>query len=168
LNDAIVSIDDIYNDLAPGFPMRYDFLDDSLRKLYEKEQIQARIFSVFSLISILLACLGIFGLAMYAFQQRQKELGIRKILGATVTQIIRLISNEFVILVLIATIIAIPLIWYFMSDWLGNFAYRIKLLEYWYAFVIGGGITILIAVLTVAFKTYNAAILNPTESIRNE
>lgn len=168
LKDGLLFIDKTFSELSPGFPMSYEFLDDSLRELYEKEQQQARVFSAFSTLSIFLACLGIFGLAAYAAQQRQKELGIRKVLGATAQQIIGLISKEFVLLVLIASCIAIPVVWYFIRKWLGGYAYRIEILDHWYVFVIGGIATILIALVTVSVKTYRAAVSDPTESIRNE
>lgn len=168
MKESLLFIDQTFSEIAPGYPMAYQFLDDSLSALYEKEQQQARVFSSFSTLSILLACLGIFGLAAYASQQRQKELGIRKVLGATAKQIIGLISKEFVWLVLIASCIAIPVVWLFIQKWLGGYAYRIEVLDYWYMFLIGGATTILIALVTVSIKTYRAAISDPTESIRNE
>ena len=143
-------------------------LDESLAQLYDNELKQARIFSVFSAISVFLACLGIFGLAAYSAQRRQKELGIRKVLGATARQIIGLISKEFVVLVLIAMLVAIPVVWLFIQSWLGGYAYRIELLTHWYVFLAGGIISVLIALITVTFKTYHAAVSAPTESIRNE
>ena len=166
--DQLVWIDQTFSELAPGFPMSYQFLDDRIGDLYEKETQQVRIFSAFSSLSIFLACLGIFGLAAYAAQQRQKELGIRKVLGATAKQLIGLISKEFITLVMIATLIAIPAGWYFIHQWLGNFAYRIVILDYWYVFLAGGSVTVLIALATVGIKTYRAAVSDPTESIRNE
>lgn len=168
IKSAILAIDDIYTEMVPGYPLRYDFLDDSLERLYAEEEKQERLFSVFSFLSILLACLGIFGLAAYAAQQRQKELGIRKVLGATVRQIIALVSREFVWMVLIASLIAIPASWYFIAGWLENYAYQIKLSEHLYVFIGGGIITVIIALITVTIKTYGAAISDPTESIRNE
>ncbi|MEP1033392.1 ABC transporter permease [Ekhidna sp.] len=168
MKDGLLFIDKTFEELAPGFPMSYEFLDDSLSDLYEREQQQAKVFSAFSALSIFLACLGIFGLAAYASQQRQKELGIRKVLGATAQQIISLISREFVWLVLVASCIAIPVVWYFMQKWLGGYAYRIEVIDHWYVFAIGGMTTVLIALITVSVKTYRAAISDPTESIRNE
>ena len=168
LKDAIISIDEIYRELSPGFPLQYDFLDDQLVKLYEDEQVQAKLFSVFSGISIFLACLGIFGLAAYASQRRQKELGIRKILGANIIELLSLISREFIILVGLASIVALPVCIYFMNQWLDSFAYRIQMIDFWYVFFLGGIIAVLIALLTVILKTRQSAIANPTESIRNE
>ena len=168
MKDGLLFIDQTFTGIAPEYPMSYQFLDDSLKDLYEKEQQQARVFTTFSALSIFLACLGIFGLATYAAQQRQKELGIRKVLGATARQIIGLISREFVLLVLIASIIALPTVGYFIQEWLGGYAYRIQILDHWYIFLFGGGVTILIALATVSIKTFRAAISDPTESIRNE
>lgn len=168
LKEAMIVIDETYRELSPGFPLQYDFLDDSLERLYEEEQKQAHLFSAFSGISIFLACLGIFGLAAYSAQQRQKELGIRKVLGATVQQIISLISKEFVLLVVVATVLAIPAAWYFISNWLKDYAYQIDLWSHWYVFVAGGIVTVIIALITVSIKTYKAAISDPTDSIRNE
>ncbi len=168
LKNAIISIDEIYRELSPGFPLQYDFLDDKLARLYEEERIQARLFSVFSGISIFLACLGIFGLAAYASQRRQKELGIRKILGANIIELLSLISKEFLLLVGLASIVAFPVCFYFMNNWLKAFAYRIQVMDFWYIFILGGILAVLIALVTVILKTRQSAIANPTESIRNE
>ncbi len=168
IQETILFIEDVFKELSPEYPLSYDFLDDRIGRLYEQEQKQARVFTAFSGISILLACLGIFGLAAYSAQQRQKELGIRKVLGATPTQIIRLISREFLLLVAIAVVVATPVAWYFMEGWLGDFAYRIRMTEYWYIFLVGGAAAIGIALVTVSLKTFQAAISDPTQSIRNE
>ena len=168
ISNTLLFIDEKYREVAPNFPMSYQFLDQNLANLYENELKQAKVFSVFSGISILLACLGIFGLAAYSAQQRQKELGIRKVLGASPFQIINLISKEFVLLVVIATALASPSVWYFIKSWLGNFAYRIEIPDYWYVFIVGGLAAIFIALLTITVKTYRAAVSDPTQSIRNE
>ncbi len=168
IGNTLLFIDEKYKEVSPNYPISYRFLDESLAQLYEDEKKQAKVFIAFSGISILLACLGIFGLAAYTAQQRQKELGIRKVLGATPQQIINLISKDFVILVAIATVIASPTVWYFIKNWLGNFAYRIELPDYWYTFLLGGIIAVVIALLTIIVKTYRAAVADPTQSIRNE
>ncbi len=168
ISSTLLFIDEKYQEVSPNFPISYRFLDQSLEQLYEDEKKQAKVFTAFSGISILLACLGIFGLAAYTAQQRQKELGIRKVLGATPRQIINLISKDFVILVAIATVVASPTVWYFIKNWLGNFAYRIDLPDYWYVFLLGGLIAVVIALLTIIVKTYRAAVADPTQSIRNE
>ncbi|MEM9324106.1 MAG: ABC transporter permease [Bacteroidota bacterium] len=168
LRETLAFIEDVHKELSPAYPLEYEFLDDRLARLYEQEQQQARVFTAFSGISILLACLGIFGLAAYSAQRRQKELGIRKVLGASVSQIIELISREFLMLVIIATVLALPAVWYFISNWLKDFAYRILILDYWYAFLLGGIAATAIALFTVTLKTFQSAAANPTESIRNE
>ncbi len=168
VTEQLSFLEETYNALVPDFPMSYQFLDDRLGRLYEKEQQQTRIFATFSGLSIFLACLGIFGLAAYAIHRRQKELGIRKVLGATARQIITLISREFVMLVALASIVAIPLAVYFLKGWLDGYAYRIMIGDHWYDFVLAGIATAAIALVTVILKTYEAAISNPIESIRDE
>lgn len=167
LHESLTYVGQVYEELVPDFPITYEFLDDQLGQLYANEQKQARVFSVFAMISVFLAGLGIFGLAAYASLLRQKELGIRKVLGASPTQIIRLISKDFVILVLIGGIIALPAAWYFIQQWLGEFPHRIQLGNHWLDFVLGMVSALIIAVLTVSVKTYQAAVSNPTESINH-
>ena len=168
LSSTLNKIEDIFSDFSPNYPISYEFQDDALARHYETETKQAKLFTLFSSISILLACMGIFGLAAYAAEQRQKELGIRKILGATFQQVILLISREFIILVSIASLIAIPLSWYFMESWLSDFAYRIQLINNVGIFILGGILTAAIAFVTISVKTFRAAVSNPTESIRYE
>ena len=168
ISNTLLFIDEQYREISPDYPISYTFLDQGLERLYEDQQKQAKVFTAFSGISILLACLGIFGLAAYSAQQRQKELGIRKVLGATPKQIIKLISKEFVVLVLIATVVASPSVYYFIESWLESFAYRISIPGYWYVFLVGGLMAIVTALLTVFVKTYRAAVSDPIQSIRNE
>lgn len=161
-------IENMFNKHSPDYPITYQFHDEGLNQLYEDEAKQASIFSMFSGISIFLACMGIFGLAAYAAEQRQKELGIRKILGASVQQVILIISKEFITLVVIAAIVAMPLTWIFMENWLHDFAYRIGLAENWMVFIVGSLVAGIIAFLTIALKTYKTAASNPTDCIRYE
>ena len=168
LHENIQFIEEVYRDLVPDYPMTYHFLDEQLGQLYANEQKQARVFTVFAMISVFLACLGIFGLVAYASLLRQKELGIRKVLGATPSQIIRLISRDFVILVLLGGLVAIPAAWYFMQQWLGEFPHRIDLVSHWLEFVLALLAALFIAIITVSAKTYQAAIANPTESISQQ
>ena len=168
LSDAIATVNNSWSELSPDYPITYDFLDDSIDRLYEHEAKQSRVFSVFAAISIFLACMGVFGLATYAARQRQKELGIRKVLGASAQQIIGLLSKEFVILILIASLIAVPASWYFIDQWLNNFAYQISIQNNWLLFVSSGLAVGVIVFFTVGLKTYRAAVSNPTESIRYE
>lgn len=167
-SQAMREIEEIYDGFAPGFPMSYEFQDDSLARQYLDEEKQAKVFTSFASISILLACLGIFGLASHSAQQRQKELGIRKILGASVVQVISLISKEFILLVCISAIIAIPVSWFFIESWLAEFAYHISLSAHWISFIVGGTVAGLIAFLTIGLRTYQAAVSSPIESIRYE
>ncbi|MEP0365615.1 MAG: FtsX-like permease family protein [Cyclobacteriaceae bacterium] len=168
ISQTLADIEEIFTEFSPNNPISYRFQDDMLAQHYLDEEKQVRVFMMFSVISIFLACLGIFGLASYSAQQRQKELGIRKVLGATMAQIMTLISKEFMILVGVASIISIPLSWYFVSEWLTDFAYRIDLTQNWSTFIFGGLIAFVISFVTIGLKTYKAALSNPTESIRYE
>lgn len=168
VTNGLAAVKKHYMQVAPDYPIQYRFQDESLARMYAKEERQSRVFSVFSGISIFLACMGIFGLAAFAAQRRQKELGIRKVLGARVYQIIGLISKEFLVLVIIASVLAIPIAGVFMESWLSNFAYRITLPENWFIFLLGGFCAGLVAWITITARTYGAAIKKPTESIKNE
>ncbi|MEM9855851.1 MAG: FtsX-like permease family protein [Bacteroidota bacterium] len=161
-------VEELYKELAPSFTLNSWFLTDDLRDQYQSENEQAKVFTVFSCLSIVLACIGILGLASFAAQKRQKELSIRKVLGASISQVITLISAEFFTLVMIAVILSIPLACYFMSIWLQDYAYRIELLDYWMVFVIAGITTMVIALLTIILKTYKTASGNPVDTIRYE
>jgi putative ABC transport system permease protein len=147
-------------------PFEYHFLDENYNRLYHTEQQTAKIFSSFSLLAIMLACLGLFALAAYTTIQRAKEIGIRKVLGAGALQIVYLISGDFVKLVAVAFVIAFPAAWLFMNKWLENFAYRIDI--GWQVFFIAGISTALIALFSVGYQAIKAAIANPVKSLRTE
>ncbi|MEM6522444.1 MAG: ABC transporter permease [Bacteroidota bacterium] len=166
--ETLTLIEDLYKELAPSFILNSWFLQDDLVRQYESESQQAKVFSMFSGLSIVLACIGILGLASFSAQQRQKELSIRKVLGASVSQVITLISNEFILLISISFVLSIPLASYFMYMWLGDYAYRINIAEHWLVFVLAGGVTALIALLTIGLKTYKTASGNPVDTIRYE
>ncbi|MDW3190876.1 MAG: ABC transporter permease [Cytophagales bacterium] len=166
--ETLSQIELLYGDVAPSYPMKSWMLEQDLEKQYEQEDQQAKVFSIFSMISIGLACMGIFGLAAFSAQQRQKELSIRKVLGASVQQVILLISKEFLLLVSIAILVAIPMIWKFMENWLSDFAYRIQITDHLLLFILGGIITALVAFVTIGLKTYRTASVNPAETIRQE
>jgi putative ABC transport system permease protein len=168
LTDAISSVNNSWEQFSPDYPIEYGFLDESIARLYEQETKQSKVFKAFAGISIFLACMGVFGLATHTARQRQKELGIRKVLGATASQIIRLLSKEFVLLIVIAAMVAVPFAWYFMSRWLDDFAYQINISDNWHIFLLSGLAVGLIAFCTIGFKTWRAAVSNPTESIRYE
>ncbi len=152
--------------LAPNWPFDYKFLDDQFAKLYESEQAFGRLFGVFTGLSIFVACLGLFGLASFTAQQRTKEIGVRKVLGASVGSIVALLSRDFLKLVGIAFLLAAPLAWYFMGQWLQNFVYRVEM--GWWVFALAGGLALLIALLTISFQSIKAALTNPVRSLRNE
>jgi putative ABC transport system permease protein len=149
-----------------GEPFTYNFMDDLYNKTYSAEQNTGTILNIFALLTILVACLGLFGLATYTAEKRTKEIGIRKVLGASVTQVTRMLSKEFLKLVFIACIIAFPLSYWAMNKWLQSFAYRINIS--WWMFVVAGVAALLIALLTVSFQAIKAAIANPVESLRSE
>lgn len=147
-------------------PFTYTFMDDLYNKTYSAEQKTGTILNIFSILTIFVACLGLFGLATYTAEQRTKEIGIRKVLGASVTQVTQMLSKEFLKLVLIASLIAFPAAWWAMHIWLQSFAYRIEIS--WWVFIIAGISALLIALLTVSFQAIKAAIANPVKSLRTE
>ena len=152
--------------MAPGMPFSYRFMDDSFNDMYRSEQRAGTIALVFAILAILIACLGLFGLVTYMAEQRTKEIGIRKVLGASVSGMATMLSKDFVKLVIIAFIIASPLAWWGMNKWLEDFAYRINI--EWWVFALAGMIALLIAIGTVSFQAIKAALANPVKSLRTE
>jgi len=134
--------------------------------LYQNEQRTGLLFNIFAGIAIFISCLGLFGLAAYTAQVRTKEIGVRKVLGASVSGIIQLLAKDFVKLVVVAIVIATPIAWYLMNAWLQDFAYKINL--GWSVFVIAGLIAIAIALFTISFQSIKAAVANPVKSLRTE
>lgn len=151
---------------VPEVPFKFSFLDQDLGRLYVAEQTSQRVFSLFSLLAIFIACMGLLGLAAYITQRRTKEIGIRKILGATTGGIVGYLLKDFIKLVFIALLIASPLAWYTMNQWLQDFAYRINI--EWWMFLLAGLVAVLVAFLTVGFQSLKAALANPVESLRQE
>lgn len=151
---------------VPGMPFDISFLDEKIDALYHKEQRMQQIFFYFSGLAILLACLGLFGLAAFSAEQRVKEIGIRKVLGASVMNIMSFLSKDFIKLVLLANLFAWPAAWYAINIWLQNFAYRINIS--WWIFGLAGGLALIIAMLTVSIQTIKAAFVNPIRSLRSE
>ncbi len=168
LQEGLAAVQGIWETLAPNNPFAYEFMDDTMNHLYAQEQKQRRVFSVFAGMSIFLACLGIFGLVFHAALNRKKEFGIRKVLGARPGQILHLISQEFLLMIGIACLVAIPLTWFFMANWLEAFAYRIALGAYWYLFLAGGIMAMVIALGTITLQALRTARANPVESLRYE
>src|SRR4029077_20894994 len=147
-----------------GEPFTYAFMDELYNKTYSAEQKTGTILNIFSILTIFVACLGLFGLATYTAEQRTKEIGIRKVLGASVTQVTQMLSKEFLKLVLIASLIAFPAGWWAMNKWLPSFAYRRDIS--WWVFVVAALAAIVIALLTVSFQAIKTALSNPVKSLR--
>jgi len=163
---TIQSLQKLWKERVPARPFEYRFLDDDYNSLYVTEQKTAAVFSTFSTLAILLACMGLFGLAAFTTAQRTKEIGIRKVLGAEVSSIMILIAKDFMKLTLIALVIASPIAWYFMHKWLQDFAYHINM--QWWVFVAAGGLSVIIAFVTVSLQSVKTALANPVDSLRSE
>jgi len=159
-------IETIWHKDIPGVPFEYTFLDEQVQKQYETDISLSRIINSFTLIAILISSLGLFGLAAFSAEQRNKEIGIRKVLGASAAELVQLLSKDFLKLVGIAILIAVPISWWTMNKWLEAFTYRITIT--WWMFVIAGLIAIFIALCTVSFQAIRAAIANPVKSLRSE
>lgn len=166
INSTINTIRGAWRKLQPETPFEYTFLDERFQKLYNSEQQQGNLFTIFSFIAIFIACLGLFGLSAFTITQRVKEIGVRKVLGASIPQIVTELSKDFLKLVLIASVIALPIAWYSMSKWLLDFAFRISI--QWWVFVMAGIIAVVIAFVTISFQSIKAAMANPVKSLRSE
>ena len=164
--EAIGFIEQSWKKHYPSSLFQYDFIDKKLNDQYQAEDRFAKFFIYFSVLSLLIACLGLLGLTAYATQQRMKEISVRKVLGATVSNIVSMLSKDFMKLVGIAAVIAFPLGWYIMNKWLEDFSYRISIP--WWVFAVGGIIAIMIALITVSVQAIKAAVSNPVKSLRME
>jgi putative ABC transport system permease protein len=163
---AIAAAQQSWKQYNADFPFVYSFLDDVFDNLYKSEQQTGLLFTIFSSIAILISCLGLFGLAAYTAQVRTREIGVRKVLGASVASVIQLLAKDFIQLVIIAIVIAVPVAWWAMNTWLEDFAYRIDI--EWWMFAIAGVLALAIALLTVSFQSIKAALMNPITSLRSE
>ncbi len=159
-------IEGVFKSALPQSPFEFRFLDDQIDALYRTERRTAKVILVFSILSILISCLGLFGLVAFAAEQRTKEIGIRRVLGASVPAITGLLAGDFLKLVGIAIAIASPLAWWVMNQWLQDFAYRIDI--QWWMFAVAGALAVAVAFLTVSFQSVKAALANPVKSLRNE
>jgi putative ABC transport system permease protein len=160
------NIQRIYKKYDQDTPFSYSFADDAFNEQYKAEDRLAAIFSVFTCITIIIATLGLLGLAAFTIQQRTKEIGIRKVLGASLASITTLLSKDFLKLVMLSIIIGSPVAWWAMNNWLQNFVYRIHI--GWWVFALAGGIAVVIAALTVSFQSIRAAVANPVKSLKSE
>ncbi|MFT3934365.1 MAG: ABC transporter permease [Chitinophagaceae bacterium] len=163
---ALASLASVYKDINPNYPFTYEFVDEEYKRLYSSELVVSKLAVLFATLAISISCMGLLGLVMFSAEQRVKEIGIRKVLGASMAEIVSLFSKEFLSLILIAFLIAAPLGWLGMHKWLQNFAYKIDIS--WWIFVLAGGVAILTALLTVCYQSYKAAVANPVKSLRTE
>jgi putative ABC transport system permease protein len=166
MKGLVATIGSVWKKMAPGMPFSYRFMDDAFDNMYRAEQRIGKLALGFSILAILVACMGLFGLATYAAEQRVKEIGIRKVLGASVGGIVEMLSVDFIKLVVISALISFPLSWWAMSKWLANFAYRINIS--WWVFVAAAVVAIVIAMATTSYQAIRAALMNPVKSLRTE
>ena len=164
--NTIKALEEICKEMNPSYPFEYSFVDQDIANLYTAEQRLGKLFNVFAVLAIVISCLGLYGLSAYLAERRTRELGIRKVLGASGFQLVYLLSATFTRPILIATAIAVPLAWYGMSQWLTRFAYHITI--GWTVFVVAFVSALLIAWLTVSFESIKAARTNPVNSLRSE
>lgn len=166
LQATLAEIEGIWNELAPHRPFIYSFLDEDFNRQYESDFRFRQIFTSFSILAILIACLGLLGLATYTAEQRTKEIGIRKVLGADVGSIVGLLSKDFVKLVFVAILVATPLAWFGMNKWLEGFAYQVPI--HWWVFLVSGMLAVAVALITISFQAIKAALMNPVKSLKSE
>jgi putative ABC transport system permease protein len=150
----------------PDDPFSYYFLDESFEQQYKEDSLFGKVFGLFASLAILIACFGLLGLSAYNILQRTKEIGIRKVMGASVNSLLFILSKDFLQLVLISFLISIPITWWVMHIWLQDFAYRINIS--WWVFLIAGVLAFLIALVTISFQAIKAAMANPVKSLRSE
>ena len=166
MSRSIAAIEKTWNKYFPNDPFNYFFLDEFYNRQYKADQQFGKVFTLFSLLAILIACFGLLGLSSYNILQRTREVGIRKVLGASTQRVVYILSKDFLMLVVVAFALAVPVTWWIMHSWLQDFAYRIQI--GWLVFVIAGMLSLLIALLTISFQAIKAAIANPVKSLRTE
>jgi putative ABC transport system permease protein len=166
MSRTIHTITGVWNRFSPNQPIRYTFLDESFARMYADVQRMGKIFSTFALLAVIIACMGLFALSSFMIVQRTKEIGIRKVLGASISSVVSILSKDFLMLVAVSNIIAWPVAYYFMNKWLQDFAYRIQIS--WWMFVLAGSLTLLIALVTVSWQAIKVATANPVEALRYE
>ena len=166
VEENIQFIKDKVGEISPGSLFSYNFLNDQMTLLYRSEDTMGTIFKVFSILGIFISCLGLFGLSAYASQVRTKEIGVRKVLGAGLPDIVKLLSREFIFLVFMGNLIAWPLAWWALTQWLQNFAYGIDIS--WVVFLLAGLVTVVISIVAVGINTVKAGIQPPIDSLKYE
>jgi putative ABC transport system permease protein len=168
LHNSVATIEKEWKQYFPGSPFEYSFLNEKLDSQYKADEKRSQIFTMFSAMTIVIACLGLLGLAAYTTEQRTKEIGVRKVIGASVNSLVMLVSKEFFLLVLIGTLLAFPAAWYFTNKWLQNFAYRIDMNGEWTTFIMSAFLAITITLITVGYHVIRAALANPVNALRDE
>jgi putative ABC transport system permease protein len=166
LSATIAHIQSVWNSFSPGFPFNYKFLDESFGEMYQAEDKLSTLLWVFTIMAIVVGCMGLFGLAAFNSEQRTKEIGIRKVMGATVMSIVTMLSKSFLRPVFIASLIAFPIAWMLMDKWLQDFPYRVEIS--WWVFAIAAVAALVIALITISFQTIRAAVSNPIKSLKTE
>ena len=166
VNEALAKIAVVFKKYGPDIPFDYKFVDDDYARKFSNEVRIGNLAAVFAVLAIFISCLGLFGLASFVAEQRSKEIGVRKVLGATVFNLWKMLSKDFALLVFISCLIAIPLAWYFLNQWLQNYNYHTAISWWIFAVTIAGAL--LITLLTVSFQAIKAALANPVKSLRSE
>ena len=166
INNALQKIQDVMKKDNPVYPFAYQFVDTQFNKMFSDVELTSKLSSIFAALAIIISCLGLFGLAAYTAERRRKEIGVRKVLGASVTGITTLLSKDFLKLVGLACAVAFPMAWWIMHNWLQNYEYRINIS--WWIFLAAGIVAALIAFITISFRAIKAAIANPVKSLRTE
>jgi len=166
ISGTLKSVEKVWNEFSPDYPLEYNFMDENFAKMYQEEDKLQSLVWIFTCLAIFIGCMGLFGLTAYAAQRRKKELGIRKVLGASTHGLVVLLSKDFIKFVFLSLAIASPIAWTLMNKWLQHFAYRISI--GWETFAFAGFSVLLIAVLTVSLQAIKAALANPVNTLRNE
>ena len=166
IKNTIAYINKVWDKFSPGYPLDYQFMDETYGKMYKSEEKLASLMWIFTIMAIVVGCMGLFGLAAFSAEQRTKEIGIRKVLGASVLNIMGLLSRNFVVMVLLASVIAFPIAWWAMNNWLNDFPYRVNIS--WWVFAVAAVAALLVALITVSFQAIKAATTNPVKSLRTE
>lgn len=168
VRQSVAAIEKAWKEIFPTYTFEYDFLDADFNSQYKADEKRSQIFTAFSGMTIVIACLGLLGLAAFTTEQRTKEIGVRKVIGASVQHLVGLVSKEFFILVSLGMLLAFPVAWYFTNNWLQNFAYRIELIAEWPTFLLSALLALLITMVTVGYHVVRAASANPVKSLRDE
>ena len=164
--EALQTLEQLYKKYDPINPFEYEFVDQDYAEKFGDEERIGNLAGIFTMLAIFISCMGLFGMISFVIQQRAKEIGIRKILGASVQTIVGLLSKDFIQLVIFAIVLAVPIAWYFAERWLENYVYRIQM--GWWIFAIAGTLALTIAFLTVSLQSISAALANPIEALRDE